>query len=177
MTNRPGRLQAIHSWHLHVHQHQIKIISLHRFHRFTTVVRHHHAVPTPLKELACDLLVDDAVLGEQDAQRAPAFGGLRWRDGRRAERLLPRAQGSYHRITQIGVLDRLDQVVGNTQLLAAGLVLRLPSRRQHHQNAIVQFRAHPDALREHKAIHIGHHDVQQCHAERCAACCRGIQFL
>ena len=79
------------------------------------------------------------------------------------------AHDSQDRFAQIGLLDRLNEVAGDAQLLATNRILRLPSRREHDQNTIIQPRVLPNALRDFEAIHIRHHHVQERQSNRHAA--------
>ena len=138
--------------------------------RLLAVAGHHDRVPLLLQQADRQLLVDQVVLGQQDAQRragGPAGAGrsagaagvrLRTGPGRRAM-----ASNKFR------LLDRLDQVGGDAQLPAAGHVARLAGRGQHHHR-----RSGPapgrwlDALGQGEAVHLRHEGVEQHQRERLA---------
>ena len=63
------RLQAVHLGHLHVEQDHVVGLAPERLQHLAAVAGHVGAVSLPLQHLERDLLVDDVVLGQEDAQR------------------------------------------------------------------------------------------------------------
>jgi hypothetical protein len=66
-ANRPGRLDAVHFRHLHVHQDQLVIAGAEHFHRFTPVDRNIGIQADGFEHVERHLAVDFVVLGEQQA--------------------------------------------------------------------------------------------------------------
>ena len=111
-----------------------------------------------LQQADGELLVDDVVLGEQDAQRAararPATGG------RAATRRIRSRRVEQGR-EQVGLLDRLDERGADAQLAAAGQVVGLARRGEHDEDRPRQGRHLPHLPRQREAVHVRHVGVEQ----------------
>ena len=70
LADQAGRLEAAHLGHVHVHQHQVEALLLHRLDRFAPVLRHPHRVPALGQDAERQLLVDRVVLRQEDAEPA-----------------------------------------------------------------------------------------------------------
>ena len=74
-ADQAGRLEPAHLRHLHVHQHDVEVLSLERRERFASVGGDRHGVAAPLEQAGGQPLVDQIVLGQQHVE-AP-LGQLR----------------------------------------------------------------------------------------------------
>ena len=73
-ANGGGRLQPVHVGHLHVHQHQVEGLRLPGGNRLLAVVGHGDRVALALEQAHGQLLVDQAVFGQQHAHAADRLG-------------------------------------------------------------------------------------------------------
>ncbi len=63
-----GGLQAVHFRHLHVHQHEVELLVSHGGHRLPAIAGNRHLVAVRGQQGHGQLLVDQAVLRQQDFQ-------------------------------------------------------------------------------------------------------------
>ena len=196
LADQRGRLEAAEVGHLHVHQHQVEGLGVVRGQRLQSILGHGHLVPAALEQVDRQRLVDGVVLGQQDAERARRRGGpggsavavafamypCRWRTGQRSALLVrPMSarrgggagdrrglEDSRQRLQEVGLRDRLGQVVGHAQGAAAGGVAGLVGRRQHHDDRAGKVGVVLDLLGQEEAVHSGHHGVEQDERERVA---------
>ena len=75
LPDRFGGLEAVHLGHLDVHQHQVERLLRSRRHGFQPVVGHGHRVAPFGQQSDRQLLIQQTVLGQQDAQRLTWFRG------------------------------------------------------------------------------------------------------
>ena len=64
------RLEAVHFRHLHVHQNHVVLLPLQRLEHFHAVLHHIGPIAHLAEDARGDLLVDDVVLRQKNAQRA-----------------------------------------------------------------------------------------------------------
>ncbi len=70
LTNRLGGCQAVHVWHLHIHENDIKTIfgCLPDRNCLLSVIGDRHAMSTTLQQSLCQFLIGQSVFGQQNAQ-------------------------------------------------------------------------------------------------------------
>ena len=165
------RLQAVHFWHLHVHQDDV----VHRFadrgYRLRAVVRDVGGVAHSLEQLQHELLVDGVVLGEQDPQRVP-FREVGWHIDTPLRGSGLRRRGSADQFGERGVqgggFERLDQVAGEPGVSVPRVAANLMSHRREEQQRqrLGRSLARTDLGGELEAVHHRHHQVEHSHIER-----------
>jgi len=65
-ANSCGSFQTAHFWHLHVHQHQIKMFVLQGGNRLASVTDNGDGMPALLQDSRSDFLVDRIIFSQQD---------------------------------------------------------------------------------------------------------------
>ena len=76
-------LEAVHLGHLHVHQHEVEVLRLQRGDRLSAVVGDDDRMSVLLQQADGQLLIDQAVLGQQNAAAGEAGSTARRRLCRR----------------------------------------------------------------------------------------------
>ena len=118
------RLEAVHLGHLHVHQHHVVGLALHRLDRLDAVRREVGAIAHLLQQAQRELLVHHVVLGQQDAQRVArrhaAGRAAAWPRVGRPGRRVVREQAD-QRVEQVRLADRLGEERVEQRLVVADL--------------------------------------------------------
>ena len=68
LANTARGLQAVHAWHLYVHQHSVKTLLCQLIERFLTAGGQYNLCACPLQQLGCHLLVGLTVVNQQQPQ-------------------------------------------------------------------------------------------------------------
>src|SRR5579872_6967651 len=191
-SNGGGGFEAIHLWHLEIHQYDIERVApvfLKNLERLAAIVGRRNHVSCFLQYTDYELLVHFVVLNQQQSLPLLRFGlTLRWlldfmsglRIGRGSEshrqhtiyllllaaRLSQRVQ--YCR-KKFRLLGRLYQIGRDTNLAAPRRLASVSRGTEHHQSRrIGEFRSLLDLFSQHEAVYFGHVSIGEYQGKRLA---------
>src|ERR1019366_1738666 len=161
LADRGGGFEAIHLWHLYIHQHQVERLLLHRRHRLSPIAGQGHSVaaffehPFRQQDLQAEsgYLLVDRVARDQPAWRE--IGGLavkQHEDG----------------FAQLRLAHRLGQIRRYAQVAAERPIAALAGGGEHHDGGAGQFWISLHFAGEREAIHLRHVSVGQKQGYRLA---------
>ena len=158
LTQGTRGVHAVHLGHLHVHQHRVVVNTGRGLHGLQAIGDHIGGIAQFVQQQADHALVDQVVLGHQQAQRA-ALGQRRFVEQGGGRGILA-DQGAQQRVVQQVLLDGLGDHGLETRLRA-----RHGGRAQQDQRQLLRGGHRADRTGQLHAVDFGHLVVQQGHVE------------